>query len=94
LPGGTTEDHGRLQSRLMFLTSRAHAQPGCGCPTPAHESVSRALLLVLYIKTKTPLLESASELYRQSDRCLSVKIVPTFADRDCHVVSATDPHGR
>jgi hypothetical protein len=22
------------------------------------------------------------------------KLVPTFADRGCHVVSATDPHGR
>jgi hypothetical protein len=37
--------------------------------------------------------QSAIELYRQSDRCLSVKSVPIFADRECHVVSATDPHG-
>jgi hypothetical protein len=29
-----------------------------------------------------------------SDRRLSAKLVPTFADRGCHVVSATDPHGR
>jgi hypothetical protein len=35
--------------------------------------------------------ESASELYRPSDRRLSAKIVPTFADRGCHVVSMTDP---
>jgi hypothetical protein len=34
---------------------------------------------------------SASELYRPSDRRMSVKLVPTFADP---VVSATDPHGR
>jgi hypothetical protein len=39
-------------------------------------------------------LWSASELYRSSDRRLSAKLVPTFADRWCHVVSATDPHGR
>jgi hypothetical protein len=34
-----------------------------------------------------------SELYRLSDRRLSVKLVPTFADRECHVVIAADPHG-
>jgi hypothetical protein len=28
-----------------------------------------------------------------SDRHLSAKLVPTFADRGCCVVSATDPHG-
>jgi hypothetical protein len=36
----------------------------------------------------------ASELYRPSDRRLSAKLVPTFADRGCRVVSATDPQGR
>jgi hypothetical protein len=36
----------------------------------------------------------ASELYGPSDRRLSVELMPTFADRGCHVVSATDPHGR
>jgi hypothetical protein len=38
-------------------------------------------------------LHSASELYRPSDCHLSVKLVPTLADRGCHVVSATNPHG-
>jgi hypothetical protein len=38
--------------------------------------------------------ESASELYRPSDRRLSAKLVPTFADRDFRVVSAADPYGR
>jgi hypothetical protein len=33
--------------------------------------------------------ESASELYRSSDRRRSAKLVPTLADRGCHVVSAT-----
>jgi hypothetical protein len=37
---------------------------------------------------------SLSELYRQSDRRLSAKLVPTFADRGCHVVSVTNPYGR
>jgi hypothetical protein len=38
--------------------------------------------------------ESASELYRSSDRRLSAKLEPTFTDRRCHVVSVTDPCGR
>jgi hypothetical protein len=47
-----------------------------------------------HIKKKTPWSESASELYRPSDRRLSAKRLPTFADRGCPVVSVTDPHGR
>jgi hypothetical protein len=43
---------------------------------------------------QTPWSESASELYRPSDRRLSAKLVSTFADRGCHVVSVTDPYGR
>jgi hypothetical protein len=33
-----------------------------------------------------------SELYRPSDRRLSAKLVPNFADGWCHVVSVTDPY--
>jgi hypothetical protein len=43
---------------------------------------------------KTPWPESASELYRPSDRRSSAKLVETFANRMCHVVSVTDPYGR
>jgi hypothetical protein len=46
------------------------------------------------LKTKLRGLKSASELYRPSDRRLSAKFVPTFADRGCRVVSATVPPGR
>jgi hypothetical protein len=42
----------------------------------------------------TPWPSSASELYLPRDRGLLVKLVPTFADRGCRVVSATDPHDR
>jgi hypothetical protein len=45
-------------------------------------------------KMKTPWLWSASEIYRPSDRRLLAKLVPTFADRVCHVVSAMDSHCR
>jgi hypothetical protein len=37
--------------------------------------------------------ESTNELYRPSDRRLSAKLVPTFADRVCHVLSVTNPYG-
>jgi hypothetical protein len=43
---------------------------------------------------QTPLPESASELYRPSDRRLPAKLVPNFADRGCHVVSATNSYCR
>jgi hypothetical protein len=43
---------------------------------------------------QTPWSESGSELYRPSDSRLSAKLVSTFADRECHVVSVTDPYGR
>jgi hypothetical protein len=52
------------------------------------------LLLLLLLLKKAPWSESASELYRPSDRLLSAKLLPTFADRGCHVVSVTDPYGR
>jgi hypothetical protein len=52
------------------------------------------LVTIAIDKKKTPWSESASELYRSSDRRLSAKCVPTFADRGCHVVSVTDPYGR
>jgi hypothetical protein len=42
----------------------------------------------------TPWPEFASELYRPSDSRLSTKLVQTFGDRGCHVVSVTDPNGR
>jgi hypothetical protein len=44
--------------------------------------------------SETPWPESTSELYQPSDSRLSAKLMTTFADRGCHVVSVTDPHGR
>jgi hypothetical protein len=52
-----------------------------------------ALRSVSWLK-KAPWPESASKLYRPSDHRLSEKLVLTFADRGCHVVSVTDPYGR
>jgi hypothetical protein len=39
-------------------------------------------------------IKKTPELYRPNDRRLSAKLVPTFEDRGCHVVSVTDPYGR
>jgi hypothetical protein len=50
-------------------------------------------IIMSKLKTKTPWPESASELYRPSYSRLSAKLVPTFADRGCNVVSAADPYG-
>jgi hypothetical protein len=50
-------------------------------------------IMKLSIK-KSPWPESASKLYRPSDRRLSAKLLPTFAHRGCHAVSVTDPYGR
>jgi hypothetical protein len=38
--------------------------------------------------------ESACELYQPNDRRFWEKILPTFADRGCHLVSVADPYGR
>jgi hypothetical protein len=53
-------------------------------------SLQRQILCI--VKTQWP--QSASELYRPSDRSLLATLVPTFAERGCHVVSVTDPYGR
>jgi hypothetical protein len=48
------------------------------------------------IKTKNSVAFSPQVNYtdRPSDRRMSAKLLPTFADRGCRVVSATDPYGR
>jgi hypothetical protein len=44
-------------------------------------------------RSKTPWPQSASELYRPSNRHLSAKLMPTFADRGCCMVSRAVPYG-
>jgi hypothetical protein len=43
---------------------------------------------------QTPWPWSASELYRQRDRRFLAKLMTTFGDTGCRVVTATDPHCR
>jgi hypothetical protein len=42
----------------------------------------------------SPWPRSASELYRPSNYCLLVRLVPTFADTGCCMVSTMDTYGR
>jgi hypothetical protein len=43
----------------------------------------------IYLIQKTPRPEPASKLYQPNNRRLSAKLVPTFADTRCHMVSVT-----
>jgi hypothetical protein len=49
------------------------------------------------IKQENKLLvlsQRANYVYGQSGRRFSASLLPTFADRGCHVISVTDPYGR
>jgi hypothetical protein len=63
------------------------------CPVMLHCSDRFRASTRIFSTKKTPWPDSATELcvYRPSNRRLSAKFVPTFADR---VVNVTDPYGR
>jgi hypothetical protein len=52
------------------------------------------LYLIIIIIIIIPWLQPTSELYQLIHRRLWVKLVPTFADRGCNVVSVIYPYGR
>jgi hypothetical protein len=82
----------RLRSCVQCPHSRCYHKvlvPSC-----LYKGPKWGLPIVLHGDGKTPSPESASELYRPSDRRLLAKSVPTFADRGCYVLSVTDPNGR
>jgi hypothetical protein len=64
------------------------------CVQEQSKDLSSSCPSLLANKKKTPWSESARELYRPGDRHLTMKSLPTFADKGCHVVSVTDPYGR
>jgi hypothetical protein len=84
------EKSGPFYSYLRVYRSRLHFAYNFLNLFDYHFAVSQTNILT----KKTPWPESASELYRPSDHRLTVKLVPTFADRECHVVWVTDPYGR
>jgi hypothetical protein len=57
-------------------------------------ALDRAATVIGRLCNRTPWPQSACELYRQSDRRLSAKLVPTFADGVSQGVSVTGPYGR
>jgi hypothetical protein len=57
----------------------AYVPSGLSHPTPKNKTKKQA-------NKQTPCPESTSELYQPSDRRLSVKLVPVFADRGYHVM--------
>jgi hypothetical protein len=62
----------------------------CKCPLVSvlECNAEYNVLILNYTKlNKTPWPESERKLCRPSDRSLSAKLVPTFVDRVCHVVS-------
>jgi hypothetical protein len=77
---------------LLSSGNRPQGSNGRGVKTTHFCPVLRLWMRgAIKLKTKLRGLQSASELYRPSDRHLSAKLVPTFADRGSRVVSATDP---
>jgi hypothetical protein len=82
LEAGAAQSVQRLATDGSEFESRSGREAHHSSPTSAN-----------WLEEKSPLPESASELYRPSDRRLSAKLLPTLADRGCHVVSVTDPYG-
>jgi hypothetical protein len=90
---------------LIWISAVFHYHPYTGYvhqnyPTLCPANVSVSTLVFSHLNPtnnkqskQTSWPESASELYRPSDRRLSEKLVPTFADRGCHLVSVTDSYG-
>jgi hypothetical protein len=64
------------------------------CSVTGDSTILGNTTYVQYSLSKSPWPESASGLYRPSDRRLSAKLVPTFTDRGCSVVIVSDPYGR
>jgi hypothetical protein len=67
------------------------------CPESNSDNLARSQSLqqqTYQTKKKTSVALVSKRTIRPSDRRLSAKLMPTFADRGCRVVRATDPHGR
>jgi hypothetical protein len=59
-----------------------------------HALISQLHKFTTKIRKLSGLSPRANYADRPSDSRLSAKLLSTFADRGCHVVSVTDPHGR
>jgi hypothetical protein len=76
---------------ILFLSQLMHTQQ---CVLRQWKHHNRLPVQCQQTNKQSPWSESVSELYRPSDRRLSAKWMPTFADRGCHMISVMDPYGR
>jgi hypothetical protein len=83
-----------VEERNVFDLFQEEKPYRLSCPGSLFLSGKKINCKSLKIWKATSWPESASELYRPSDRLLSAKIVPAFSDRGCCVVNTTDPFGR
>jgi hypothetical protein len=87
----------KTEQEQKYIVSLLLRTTGCNCQFSRNILASSSNVVVANSevrKNKTPWPESASKLYPPRDRRLSEKLVPTFADRGCHVVIVTNPYGR
>jgi hypothetical protein len=78
----TRED---MQRAVVYTQNLFRSCVVCLHPNGLSNSVS-SLIFCMFGK-----YQSASELYRPIDRRLSARLLPSFADRRCHVVCEMDP---
>jgi hypothetical protein len=82
-----TQTHIHTHTHTHTRDSDQYKTCSCRCSWMAPRFVD-----CFHTNKQIPWPQSASELYRWSNRCLSMKLVPTFAERGCQVVSVMDPH--
>jgi hypothetical protein len=82
-------ERGRCIRLTTLLQSMSWLSRQCGIFNISQPYSPPRPVTGITIITITPWPESASELYRSSDRRMSAKLVPTFADRSCYGYSVT-----
>jgi hypothetical protein len=66
---------------------------GCGHDGGIFMNILKHRCICMYVMSISELYNSVSELYQPSDCRLLTKLVPTFTDRGCCMVSTTDSYG-
>jgi hypothetical protein len=87
----SSDSSSRKSARADGIISEMLKQAEYQLTTEVYEVILQIFKVQLLLYEKSPLPESASEVYRPSDRRLSAKLVPTFCGYRWHVVSVTDP---
>jgi hypothetical protein len=82
----------KMEAKCSFDMS-VDIQQTTRCYIPKCRTFHNHLREHLKKKNSVAFIPQANYTDRQSDRRLWAKLVPTFADRGCRVVSTTDPPG-